>query len=327
MAHELTIRENGYAEMAFVGATPWHGLGQELDQDADMETWRIAAGMDWTIKSSPVNFSCTTDSNSNPIDRDFAGQNVLYRSDNGMPLSVVTSRYKAVQPYEVLEFFDDLVKESGFRLHTAGTLFGGKRMWALAETGRFGEVSQGDGVGGFLLLSTSADRTLSTTARFTTVRVVCNNTLSMATNDGSHCVSFTHARKFDHDLMRNKLGAAVENFGAFMEMAKYLRTRQMNSIQAKKFITNLMLKSEHWNDDLAITNVQKSKGYNKILSLFGSDAKGADMAGHTRWGMLNAVTEYMDHHLPARTPDARLNSTWFGTGDNLKQKAIAMLTA
>ncbi len=327
MAHELTIRENGYAEMAFVGKTPWHGLGQELDQNADMATWRKAAGMDWTIKSAPVDFACITDTNSVAISRDFAGQNVLYRSDTGMPLSVVTNRYKPVQPYEVLEFFDTLVKESGFRLHTAGTLFGGKRMWALAETGKFGEVSNGDGIGGFLLLSTSADRTLSTTARFTTVRVVCNNTLSMATNDKSHCVSFTHATKFDHDLMRAKLGKAVENFGAFMEMAKFLRTRQMNSIQAKKFITNLMLKSDQWDDDLAITNMQKSKGYNKILSLFGSDAKGANMAGHTRWGMLNAVTEYMDHHLPARTPDARLNNTWFGNGDNLKQKAISMLTA
>lgn len=321
MAHELTIRENGYAEMAFVGATPWHGLGQELDQDADMETWRIAAGMDWTIQSAPVQFNAA---GNNQV---FSGQNVLYRSDNNMPLSVVTDRYKPVQPHEVLEFFDTLVKESGFRLHTAGTLFGGKRMWALAETGRFGEVTDGDGVGGFLLLSTSADRTLSTTARFTTVRVVCNNTLSMATNDGSHCVSFTHARKFDHELMRAKLGAAVENFGAFMEMAKYLQRNQMNIPKAKQFVTNLLLKNDQWGDQLAIANVQKSKGYNKIMALFDSEAKGIELVGHTKWSMLNAVTEYMDHHLPARTPDARLNSTWFGTGDNLKQKAIAMLTA
>ena len=327
MAHELTIRENGFAEMAFVGQTPWHGLGQELAQDADMETWRKSAGMDWTIQSASVNFSCITDSNTNPINRDFAGQNVLYRSDNGLPLSVVTNRYKPVQPYEVLEFFDALVKESGFRLHTAGTLFGGKRMWALAETGKFGEVSDGDGVGGFLLLSTSADRTLSTTARFTTVRVVCNNTLSMATTDKSHCVSFTHARKFDHDLMRAKLGKAVENFGAFMEMSKVLRKQSMNIPKAKQFVTNLLLDSNDWGNPLAIANLEKSKGYKKILDLFDSEAKGIEFAGHTKWGMLNAVTEYYDHHIPTRTADARLNSTWFGTGDGIKQKAINLLTA
>jgi phage/plasmid-like protein (TIGR03299 family) len=259
--------------------------------------------------------------------KDFAGQNVLYRSDNHMPLSVVTDRYKPVQPHEVLEFFDALVKESGFRLHTAGTLFGGKRMWALAETGRFGEVSDGDGVGGFLLLSTSADRTLSTTARFTTVRVVCNNTLSMATADKSHCVSFTHARKFDHDLMRAKLGKAVENFGAFMEMSKMLRKQSMNIPRAKQFVTNLLLNSDDWGNPESVANLEKSKGYKKILDLFDSEAKGIEMAGHTKWGMLNAVTEYFDHHIPTRTADARLNSTWFGAGDAIKQKAINLLTA
>ena len=56
MAHQLTIRENGYTEMAFVGETPWHGLGQELDQNATIEQWRVAAGMDWSIESSPVCF-------------------------------------------------------------------------------------------------------------------------------------------------------------------------------------------------------------------------------------------------------------------------------
>jgi phage/plasmid-like protein (TIGR03299 family) len=326
MAHELTIRENGYAEMAFVGATPWHGLGQELAQDADMETWRKAAGMDWTIQSAPVHYEYADDNMHHNL-LTFKGQNVLYRSDNHMPLSVVTDRYKPVQPYEVLEFFDALVKESGFRLHTAGTLFGGKRMWALAETGRFGEVSDGDGVGGFLLLSTSADRTLSTTARFTTVRVVCNNTLSMATTDKSHCVSFTHARKFDHDLMRAKLGKAVENFGAFMEMAKVLQKQKMNVHGAEDFITNLLLTHVQWGDDLAIENVRKSKGFTKILDLFEGAGKGWELTGYTKWGMLNAVTEYYDHHIPTRTADARLNSTWFGTGDSIKQKAINLLTA
>jgi phage/plasmid-like protein (TIGR03299 family) len=200
-------------------------------------------------------------------------------------------------------------------------------MWALAETGRFSEVSDGDGVGGFLLLSTSADRTLSTTARFTTVRVVCNNTLSMATADKSHCVSFTHARKFDHDLMRAKLGKAVENFGAFMEMSKMLRKQSMNIPRAKQFVTNLLLNSDDWGNPESVANLEKSKGYKKILDLFDSEAKGIEMAGHTKWGMLNAVTEYFDHHIPTRTADARLNSTWFGTGDAVKQKAINLLTA
>jgi phage/plasmid-like protein (TIGR03299 family) len=330
MAHELTIRADGYTEMAFVGATPWHGLGQELAEGADMETWRKAAGMDWCLESAPVCFTAShfdydTEQMVDDGQQVYSGQNVLYRSDTKVPMSVVSDRYKPVQPAEVLDFFKDLVDESGFRLHTAGTLFGGKRLWALAETGKFGEITKGDGIGGFLLLSTSCDKSLATTARFTSVRVVCNNTLSMATADKSDCVSFTHSRHFDHNLMKAKLGLAVESFGAFMEMGKYLQTQKLKQAQASQFVRQLILNPVQLHDDEY--NFEKHRGYAKIMSLFEGEAKGIELVGYTKWGMLNAVTEYFDHHLPARTDDARLNNAWFDTGNTLKAKAIQMLVA
>lgn len=324
MAHEITIRQDGFAEMAFVGETPWHELGQQLDQNADMATWRKAAGMDWTLESAPVHFE-VKDNNEHHNLNSFAGQNVLYRSDTNAPMSIVSDRYKPVQPAEVLDFFKDLVEESGFKLHTAGTLFGGKRLWALAETGKFGEICKDDGIGGFLLLSTSCDRSLSTTARFTSVRVVCNNTLSMATKDGTDCVSFTHAREFDHALMKAKLGLAVESFSAFMEMGKYLQKQNMTAYAASEFVTNLLANPAKLLDPEY--NINDSKGFTKILDLFEGEAKGSELVGQTKWGMLNAVTEYFDHHHPARTADARLNNTWFGTGNSVKAKAIQLLVA
>ena len=63
------------------------------------------------------------------------------------------------------------------------------------------------------------------------------------------------------------------------------------------------------------------------MSLFDGGAKGHELVGHTRWGMLNAVTEYYDHHKPARNNDARLDSAWFGTGDKVKSRAIDLLLA
>lgn len=320
MAHEITIRENGYAEMAFVGDTPWHGLGQELPAEADMEAWRKAAGMDWTIEQAKVEYRAAGIGNMN-----YDGRFVQYRSDTGMPLSVVSERYKPVQPHEVLEFFDELVKEAGFRLHTAGTLFGGKRMWALAETGRFGEVSKDDGVGGFLLLSTSADKSLATTARFTTVRVVCNNTLSLAARDKSDSVSFTHSRAFDHELIKRKLGTAVESFGAFMEMAQHLRKQRVTQEAASAFVRRLVLSNDQLVDP--DYNYQKNRAYAKIINLFNGEARGAELVGDSKWGLLNAVTEYYDHHLPARTPDARLNNAWFGNGEANKETMVNMLLA
>ena len=322
MAHELTIRADGYTEMAFVGATPWHGLGQALDQNATIEQWRVAAGMDWTIESSPV---CFMPHGFYGDIVNFPKQNVLFRSDNEQPLSVVSDRYQVVQPADVLEFFRDLVEESGFRLHTAGTLFGGKRFWALAETGKFGEVCDGDGVGGFLLLSTSADKSLATTARFTNVRVVCNNTLSLSMQDNAHCVSFTHARKFDHELIKSKLGAAVASFDGFMEMAKHLERQRITTTQADNFIKRILFTADQM--QAPNFNLEKNRTYNKILNLFKGEAKGAELVGDTKWALLNSVTEYFDHHHPSRTDDARLNNTWFGNGDAIKNRAVAVLTS
>ena len=318
MAHQLTIRKDGFAEIAFAGETPWHGLGQEIDQDSDIETWAINAGMDWTIDSSPVRYSA-----SNGNDSIFPKQNVLHRSDNGMPLSVVSDRYHPVQPRQVLEFFKELVDVAGFKIQVAGTLMGGKRMWAIANTGRFAEVKKDDGVGGFLLLSTSCDRTLATTARFTTIRVVCNNTLRMATT-GKADVSFTHLTQWDHVKMNERLMGAVGEFGAFMDTAKHLQKQKLTVKAAEKFLTNLITPWSQLKGEVDITN---NRQYNAILALFDGSGKGSEMVGHSKWGMLNAVTEYYDHHANSRSDDARLNSAWFGTGDRIKNQALDLLLA
>jgi len=55
---------------------------------------------------------------------------LLVRSDTREPLSVVSDSYNVVQPGEVLRFFEDVGKGSGFTMETAGSLRGGNRIWA-----------------------------------------------------------------------------------------------------------------------------------------------------------------------------------------------------
>lgn len=85
-----------------------------------------------------------------------------------MPLSVVSNRYKVVQPHEVLHFYKDLVSAGGFELETAGVLKGGRKLWALAKTGHEARIKGNDRIKAYLLsLATSCDGTLCTTAQFT----------------------------------------------------------------------------------------------------------------------------------------------------------------
>ena len=125
MAHEIT-------SMAFTGATPWHGLGNHLTEQQPIQIWLKEAGMDWTIEQSDVLFNAD---NSALHIRPYADSKVLFRSDSLAPLSVVSNRYKVVQPHEVLNFYKDLVSAGGFELETAGVLKGGRKLWALAKTG------------------------------------------------------------------------------------------------------------------------------------------------------------------------------------------------
>ena len=162
--------------MAYTGQTPWHGLGNILPPHQSLDVWLQAAGMNWTIEQSDVLYQGAPD---NPILHTYPDSKVLYRSDTLAPLSVVSQRYNVVQPHEVLHFYQDLVEAGGFELETAGSLKGGRKLWALAKTGRDLMLKGGDLVKSYLLLATSCDGTLCTTAQFISVRVVCNNTLQV----------------------------------------------------------------------------------------------------------------------------------------------------
>lgn len=174
MAHQI---EN----MAYIGTTPWHGLGSRLTEKQPLEVWQREAGMDWQIQESPVHFKADAIGHLGSI-HSFPAQKVLFRSDTKAPLSVVFQRYQVVQPREVLEFYRDLTERSGYELETAGVLKDGRKLWALARTGQSTALKGSDVVNGYLLLATSCDGTLATTATPTTIRVVCNNTLTIAIN-------------------------------------------------------------------------------------------------------------------------------------------------
>ena len=107
MAHQI---EN----MAYVGATPWHGLGSQLSTHQPLEVWQHEAGMNWHIEESPVRFVSGNNAHLGSI-HSFPEQKVLFRSDTKAPLSVVSQRYKVVQPMEVLEFYRDLTSARGMQ--------------------------------------------------------------------------------------------------------------------------------------------------------------------------------------------------------------------
>lgn len=327
MAHELT-NTNGLTEMAYVGDTPWHGLGQKLDQGASIEKWIEAAGMAWTIRKAPIHYYA--DRAETKLVRDDEAV-ALVRSDNGRRLGIVSPDYNIVQPFQVLEFFRDLVEGNGFQLETAGTMFHGRRYWALAKITE-ATVAGWDRVGGYLLLTTSADGSFASEARETTVRVVCNNTLSMACAriPGKHYVKISHRQAFDAAAMKSQLQLGAEHFHAFHEMAQALAKARVSELVAEEFVEKLLRPAsvEPEDDEEADTPSRRPRGMDVILGLFEGAGMGATKKGSagTAWGLVNAVTQYVDHLATAKTTDHRLMRAWWGSGDKMKVAALDQAT-
>ena len=342
MSHELDT-SNNRANMAFVGELPWHRLGQRLTPDAKIGEWITAAGFDWSANSSPVTY--TTDAGELTMPE----KQVLYRSDTRAALSVVGAGYKVVQPREVMEFFRDITESGDWELHTAGMLDGGRRMWAMARPkgGAQDDAIPGDAVRPNLLLATSLDGTLKTHAAFTVIRVVCANTVQMALEDVAKNkrarVAVSHRSEFNADSVKETLQVAPAAYQRFLSTARRLSETAVAPDQARQILCKLIApqkiaQAPAAGGDFAAfmakvtdPNAKPAKDHrnvSRILELYSGAGRGASHKGvaGTAWGLLNAVTEFVDHEA-ARTADARLNSAWFGKGNDLKSDALAALLA
>ncbi len=319
MAHMIDTT-TGNAAMAYAGNKPWHLLGQELTAGASIDTWTREAGLNYSVLESPVLFN--TEAASAP--QEFKGRKVLHRSDTGAALAVVSDGYHVVQPADVMAFFGKLVDIGGFEMETAGALSYGRRIWALAKVNQGADIVEGDTVRPYVLLGTSYDGTMATVAKFTSIRVVCNNTITAALNrENSGTVRVLHSERFNADAVRLELGIVSDSWERFLVQSRKLSGHAMPKEEADNFVQTLL---KPYN--AGPLPVEETRAYKRIMGLFNGAAIGADIPGvaGTRWAMLNAVTELVDHER-GRSANTRMESAWFGTGAAIKNRALELLSA
>ncbi|OTG87376.1 DUF932 domain-containing protein [Acinetobacter sp. ANC 3813] len=339
MAHQIE-------QMAYVGQTPWHGLGNRLTHNQPIEVWAQQAGMDWRIESSNVSYMVQNERGQSII-MPYEEQRVLYRSDTHAPLSVVSQRYQEVQPKEILEFYRDLTEQSGFELETAGVLKGGKKFWALARTGQSTALKGKDVSNGYILLATACDGTLATTAQFTSIRVVCNNTLAIALKGQSSSagvVKVPHSTRFDADKIKQQLGISVRTWDEHMYEMKQLSQRKVTQGEAAAYFDAVFNNTSFGSQDQEENIIQfyrnvasqanpatnktepNARAMSKAMNMFNGQGRGADLASakDTAYGLLCSITEFVDHERRAMSQDHRLDSAWFGAGAGLKQRGLEL---
>lgn len=315
--HALSTRQDGFVEFAYVGEKAWHGLGQELPQDATIDQWKTSAGMDWEVKQSPM----LAQVNGDMVDVD--GRKLLYRSDTGMQLSVVGEDYRVVQPGDVLNFFEDLTKLHGMKMDTAGVLFDGRRFFALADVGDRAEPTKGDEVQNKLLLVTSVDGTLSTQARMTSVRVVCANTMSIALSENSRkLVKVTHHTDFDPTKVKIEMGLISQSWSNYKQSLEALTKVKYTEPAARKFYESVFFDKNKSHDDQPL----KFRRIVDDLTSLAFSGIGSEMNEGSAWGVMNGATELFTHWKEGkRNGSSQFWSSSFGEHDKYKTEIFNKL--
>ena len=308
MAHELEF-VNGKASMAYAGDAPWHGLGRRVSNDLTPEQMLEAAQLNWTTEKVPAY-------------ADVAGQKIyvekdaLIRSSDNQVLSFVSGDWNPVQNIEAAVFFNDFVGAGEMNMDTAGSLRNGKIVWFLAKTKESFDLFGGDVVDSYLLFTNYHMYGYSTDIRFTPIRVVCNNTLTLSLNTSAiRSVKVSHRAAFDPDNVKEVLGIAKEKLAVYKETAAFLGSKKVSDENIVEYFTRIFPASSGSKKEI-------SKNAEQAFSLMETQP-GANFAEGSFWNMFNTVS-YMTDHVIGRSLDTRLASSWYGDRRILKNKALTL---
>ena len=308
MAHEVET-------MAYAGEVPWHGLGVPVSNDLAPEQMMEKAGLNWKVKEveSFIEFDGQ---------KRLTGQKSLVRETDGKILTNVGKNWFPCQNEDAFKFFGEYVLAGNMEMHTAGSLKGGATVWALAKVKESFDLFGGDQVESYMLFSNPHMYGKSIDVRFTPIRVVCNNTLSLSLDmEAKTSVKVGHRAEFNPDNVKEALGIASEKLSSYKEMAEFLGSR--------KYKADALI--EYFNHVFPRTADKKVQGKELSVETLSRNAKlcydnmetqpGAEFAEGSWWQAFNAVTFSADH-LQGKNADSRMHSAWFGWNQGRKKEAL-----
>jgi phage/plasmid-like protein (TIGR03299 family) len=326
--------------VTFENGVPWHGLGRPVVDESDLFDliqFEEKAGLNWGVHKEPlvtvpqaqsaVNyaFSAGLSGEECPEVKENVDHYAVVRDTDKRILGVVGPRWTPLQNREVFEWFQPWLDNKLVALNTAGSLFDGQKVWVLAQVveDTVHEVVKGDNVARFILLSNSHDGTTAARPSFTSIRVVCANTLRLAENKASSMLRVRHSSKVKSNLeaIRDIMDLAKSEFSATIEQYRYLASKQINKEDLRKYVRILV-------QDEKLATTQKwddvpTRSQNIILDierLVDDPIQKVGISG-TWWNAYNAYNGYLNHK-QGRNSDNRLNSLWFGTNEASDKQAF-----
>ena len=307
--------------MAYAGAVPWHGFGTRLTKRMTSEQALSAGGLDWEVKLADVR-AVKEDGKEIECEENRA----VVRLDNDSVLGVVGTSYVPLQNKEAFGFFDTAITERKAIFETVGALGKGERVWMLAKVeGSDFSVLPDDAIQPYLLLSHSHDGSSCVRAKFTPIRVVCQNTLRVALAKSSDEIKIRHTGdvagkiRSAGDILRVAGAMIDETKPIFIKMAQKQVTSKVAELYIRKSLQPSFSESKE-------ASARLDTMVDSVADLM-ENGRGSDIKGvrGTAWGAYNAITEFIDHKRKVRGgEDNRIGSIWFGQGSSVKQRAFVL---
>lgn len=316
---------DGQAAVMVVGKPAWHELGTVLDRPATAAQAISAANLDWQVIKQPL---FAGEGEHRPISDYFA----IVREDDWKQnkttvLGLVGTEYTPIQNREAFGFFDPIVGQGAAVYQTAGALGDGERVWVLAKLPEDIRVIGDDITNKYLLLSNSHDGNSAVQIKFTPIRVVCENTLTLALREGP-TLRIAHTRDVRERLRvaANLLNAIKLRFSDIETVFGGMAKVKMDQERLAKYFREVFPDPGRGNDEVryerALVQVQRDRAGAEYRAEMG---RGMDLNGvrGTLWAAYNGVTEYIDYERFGRSaPNRQLQAIWFGDGYSAKARAF-----
>jgi len=312
MSHEVEMVE-GVAQMAYAGETPWHGLGTKVAPDLSPIQIMSKAGLDWSVEKETMTTASGVE---------IEGKKALVRSSDNKVLDVVGDGWNPVQNETAFEFFSEYTLAGDMEMHTAGSLKGGQMVWALAKVKESFDILGGDQVDSYLLFSNPHKYGKAIDVRFTPIRVVCNNTLSMSLGEKvANSVTLNHRNEFNPAMVKEQMGIASEKFAKYKEMAEFLSTKKFSMDALVQYYNEVFPRTYQGKKDVQVKTFADLSSNGQKAHSFLETQPGAHFGEGSWWQALNSVTYLTDHRM-GRETDSRLASAWFGANQTRKIRAV-----
>ena len=320
MAHNLKTNQDGQKAMAYneLAGKPWHSLGTPVHGPMTAE---VAAQV-WPFEYYQEDIF-------DPKGQRIEDYKSIRINDTHKLMAVGGAGYTIIQPREVAAFAEDL-HDQNVQVDTAGALGDGERIWMLLHTPDYKfEPIKGDEHRMFTLITNAYDLSAALEARYTDIRVVCENTVNMATQGNPAVIKLRHTVN-----VKSRMNMAAEIFKGYQrstkdyqECMKLLAKHPINDNMIAEFERSMfgdLDKAEEGRSRSILAN-KLTKFEELLVTGKGTEIKG--VVG-SAYGLFNAYTEWADHFSTVKgnkqadgTQD-RTNAILFGQAAKDKQTAL-----